>query len=423
MVDSSILSALFSAVAAAVSALTLWFTRLKGPDIVLVNTLNAKNKVIDMRWERFLEYPTWFGIEPIELVFANNGSRSGVITAIEAVFKPSPEFESVFVDFRLEIGWELETSLAPHLGTPISIREGDNRVITLKCTVDTIDWKYHWTDPEISGPLDDINIRTFVENALEINRQKLAKFLDFLHSGKPFGSLTLYLTCTSRKKWFWMGLKTKELAGPLEVVNSFEENVIKGYESCLENWDDRPSGLERALNEIPGIPDLFAGKLKGTSGLLKQPIKIGAIYNISSLRDSWRNLNKTKEIQKFAMLREKDLMKRLEFVADEMDDFNRKAYAARASGEASRLADLESTRANLKQLVERARASWAEGLKRAAYLDPNIEVMLKGGRGLVSMRARRRLAKKSTILESLLLRKAKLQPQRQQMKLEEEPFC
>lgn len=350
--DPSVLSAIFSAIAAAVSMLTLWFTRLKGSDIVLVNTLDEKIKVIDMRLERFVvDIPSWFEINPIELVFANNGSRSGVITTIEPDFEPSPEFDPFFVDFRLNIEWKLETSPAPRYGIPISIREGDNRVIMLRCYIDTVDWKYDWKGPEIRDLHNDANIKKVVENALEINRQKLAGFLGFLHSGKPFGSLTLYITCTGRKRWLWMALKQKKLANPKEVVNSFED-TIKGYEKCLENWDDHRSGLEEALHKVPEIPDLFADKLGTIQKVLIQPIKSGAIYNISGLRDSWANLNKKREIQKFAMLREKDLMKRLEFVADEIDDFNRKANAARVSGETTRLVDLENARVNLKQLAE-----------------------------------------------------------------------
>jgi len=346
--DSSILSALFSAIAAAVSALTLWFTRLKGPDIVLVNTLNEKIKVIDMRLERFAEdIPTSFWIKPIELVLANNGSRSGVITALEAIFKPSPEFEPFFVDFSLHIEWKLETSPSTHYGTPVSIREGDNRVMKLNCTASTVDWKYHWKDFEIRDLPDGANIKRVVENALEINRQKFASFLDFLRSGKPFGSLTLYLTFTSRKKWFWIALKRKQLTGPIEVVNSFED-TIRGYETCLDDWDNRPSRLENEINMIPRVPDLiFADRLRKILEALHQPIE--AVYSIPTLRESWKNLNKGKGIHKFVMLREKDLMERLEFVADEIDEFNRKNIAARTSKEATRLVDLESARANLKQ--------------------------------------------------------------------------
>ena len=352
LMDPIVLSAIFSATAAAVSALTLWFTRLKGPDIVLVNTPNEKIEVIEMYFERFVEsIPYSFDIKPVELIFANNGSRSGVITAVEPVFKPSQEFEPFFVDFDHLITWELEISPTPRYGTPVSIREGDNRVITLKCTLKTVDWKYDWTDPEIHGLNYDANIKRFVENTLKMNRQKLASYLDFLHSGKPFGSLTLYLTCTGRKRWFWMALKIKELAGPIKVVNSFDA-TIKGYEDCLENWDDRRSNLEEGLNRVPIIPNHFADRLKKISGVLDQPIKVDAIYNIPSLRDSWKNLNMEKEIFKFFMIREKDLMKKLEFVTEKIDDFNKKANVAKLSGEATRLVDLKTVRANLKQLVE-----------------------------------------------------------------------
>ena len=47
-------------------------------------------------------------------------------------------------------------------------------------------------------------------------------------------------------------------------------------------------------------------------------------------------------------------MKRLEFLANKINDFNRKADAARASNETARLADLKSSRADLKQLVKEA---------------------------------------------------------------------
>lgn len=351
--DPAVLSAIFSAIAAAVSALTLWFMRLKGPDIELIDTPSPKIQVKEISSDRFVAWiPYWFGLEPIELLFVNNGSRAGVITSLAPDFKPSSGFERFFeelgFDLKIELPKPKQADYATQ-GMPVSIREGDNSVIRVECAMNIIRWKDPWFQDIPEGS----NIRTLVEGTLEANREKLAGFLDFLYSGKPLGNLTLYVTYSCRK-WFRIKLKKKQLVGPIEVVNSFKD-AITGYESCLKHWDNYTSSLEDLVRGIPEMPrDIFANKLKAILNLLSNPIEKGKIYNLLKLEDSWKRLSERRKIQKFALEREKDLMLKLRSLTGKINEFNEEATAARVSGEsvgAIRIERLNSIKAELEQRI------------------------------------------------------------------------
>ena len=350
--NPAVLAAIFSAIAAAVSALTLWFTSLKGPDIELVNTLSPKIQVEDTPLDRFVEYvPRWFALEPIELVFVNNGSKAGMITALRVDFRPSREFEPFFEELSSEVEIELpkpKQADYPTQGVPVSIREGDNSVMSVKCTVYTIRWK----DPRFQDIPEGSNIRALIQGTLEANRQKLASFLNFLHSGKPLGNLTLYITYSYRS-WIKIRLKMKQLVAPMEVVNSFKD-AIKGYESCLKYWDNRRYRLENLLRRVAQTPNIFDGRLKVILVQLDKPIEKGKINVLPNLGDAWKQLSNQPEIQKFALEREKDLMSKLQSLAEKINDFNEEATAAMVSGgdvEVTQIERLKNIKAELRQHI------------------------------------------------------------------------
>lgn len=352
LLDPVVLAAIFSAIAAAVSTLTLWFTSLKGPDIELVNTLSPKIQVEDTPLDRFVEYvPYWFALKPIELVFVNNGSKAGMITALRVDFRPSREFEPFFEELSFEPEIELprpKQADYPTQGVPVSIREGDNSVIRVKCTVDMIRWK----DSRFQDIPEGSNIRVLVEGALEANRQKLASFLNFLYSGKPLGNLTLYITYSCRG-WVKIRLKTKQLVPPIEVVNSFKD-AIKGYENCLKYWDNRRSRLEDLLKHVAQTPDIFDGRLKVILVQLDKPIEKGRINVLPNLGDVWKQFNNKPEIQKFALEREKDVMLKLRSLTEKINDFNEEATAAMVLGgdvEVTRIERLKNIKAELRQRI------------------------------------------------------------------------
>jgi len=239
--DPVIFSAVFSAIAATVSALTLWFTSLKGPDIDLCN-IPTKAKIENLWSGRFGEYiPNWYDLAPMQLVFSNNGSRGGVISSVSAQFQPSPGFKPLFKEFTSsdELQWPGVVD-SSYRQLPVSIREGDNCVIQFKGTLSTLDWK----DNLQIGKVSDIsNVRKIVEESLKYNYEQFTNFLRFLESGDPFGTMTLYTTSTSRR-WLRTRLETKKLTEEIEIANTFDAVTVNAFKSCLKDWNLKHSRLE-----------------------------------------------------------------------------------------------------------------------------------------------------------------------------------
>jgi len=354
MIDSSLSSALFSAVAAAVSALTLWFTRLKGPDIELVDISEEQVGVSELRQQQFSERaPSSLDIEPIELLFTNSGSRSGIIREVMADFEPSLEFRSFFKEFRSNIKWESESSQAPQYGLPVSIREGDSRVITVDCQVGLIDWRYDWEGLNIANFPSPRELRRMVDDALDANRKKLGDFIDFLQSGGSFGTLKFSLTYTSRRRWFWIKLRTKDLATPMKVINSLK-TTIEGYQDCLENWSSKQSGLLTKLDQLPQAPDVMINPLKAISEGLSREINEETISTIPSLTPVLKSLNTGKTLRNCVILREEELMDHLRFLSRRIDDYNKHAGAAKGSPNPERLVDLKREKSSLLEQARKA---------------------------------------------------------------------
>jgi len=347
-----VLSVIFSAIAATVSALTLWFTSLKGPDIDLVSMPNTKTYTEDIRLERFMEYiPFWFELEPIELVFANSGSRAGVITGLKLDFKPSSGFEPFFRELITQLKRELpkveQTDYAASL--PVSIREGDNCILKAGGTIYTVKWK----DPEFENIPEGSNIRVLVEDALKANRRKLEQFLNFLYSGKPIGSFTLDVTYTYRS-WFGIKLKTKQLLGSIEVVNSFKD-ALKGWENCLREWDDRRSRREDFSKEILEVPKMFSDILKTILDQLIKFVERGELNQLPTFDDRLRDFNQKPEIKRFALEREKGVIFQLKSLNNKINEFNQEVAAASTflheKIEATRMTRLKSLGTQIKELV------------------------------------------------------------------------
>lgn len=351
--DPAVFSVVFSAIAATVSALTLWFTSLKGPDIDLCNIPEAK--IENPRSERFREYiPYWFDLAPMQLVFSNNGSRGGVISSVSAQFQPSQGFKPFFDDFRSsdELQWP-GVADSSYRQLPVSIREGDNCVIRLKCTLSTLDWK----DNLLIGKVSDIsNVRKIVEESLKYNYQQFTNFLKFLESKEPFGTITLYMTSTSRR-WLRTRLETKKLTEQIEIANTFDTVTINAFKSCLKDWSIKHSRLEEYLQRIPKLFDNFIEQLKQNHTRLNQEITRGRIYNLLNLEDQWRQMEQqSSEVENVILNRETDTSEILRSVTSEIKKFNDQVnLVAALGGDASdeQIKFLEENRSRLKPQVEK----------------------------------------------------------------------
>jgi hypothetical protein len=352
--DPAIFSAVFSAIAAAVSALTLWFTSLKGPDIDLCN-IPTKVRIENPCSEQFREYiPDWFDVAPMQLVFSNNGSRGGVISSVRAQFQPSPGFKPFFKEFTSsdELQWP-GVADSSYRQLPVSIREGDNCVIRFKGTLSTLRWKNNLQIDQVSGIS---NVRKIVEESLKYNYQQFTNFLKFLESGEPFGTMTLYMTSTSRR-WLRTRLETKKLAKEIEIANTFDTLTVIAFKSCLEDWNLKSSRLEEYLQRIPNLFDNFIEQLKQNNTRLSQEIARGRIYSLLNLEDQWKQMaQQSTEVSSIIVSRETDISEILRSVTSETKKFNDQVNLVVAlGGDAGdeQIKSLEENRLRLKPQVEK----------------------------------------------------------------------
>jgi hypothetical protein len=127
------LTLLFAALAAVVGVFTLWFTVIKGPDIRMIPNIKlsiAEPPVVTLPFERIV-------VNPIPLLFVNNGSKSGVVFDLKIEFKPSVGF-SKFYKQLIEVK---SVSGGAHKQLPLTIPERDTAIVQLTLWIGLKPWK------------------------------------------------------------------------------------------------------------------------------------------------------------------------------------------------------------------------------------------------------------------------------------------
>src|SRR5438874_3849928 len=129
---------IISGIAALAALLVLWFTALKGPDIGLVSSHS------EIEYQELLKGDltlTRLEFKPIDLVFANDGSRSGALIEIATTFKPIKAFEPYFWIDSTSLELRSDESVDPSLQLPIVIQDRGTLVVTMKITLLLKSWK------------------------------------------------------------------------------------------------------------------------------------------------------------------------------------------------------------------------------------------------------------------------------------------
>src|SRR2546428_7574035 len=151
------LNLVISGVAALVALLVLWFTALKGPDIRVVSSHTKVEYQEPPRADLSL---TRIEFQPVDIVFANNGSRSGALIQILTTFKPSKGFEPFFLQVWVNAELRSDKSPDPALQLPVVIPDRGTLVVTLKTGFLVRSWKdatkLGETQGDIAGALKTI---------------------------------------------------------------------------------------------------------------------------------------------------------------------------------------------------------------------------------------------------------------------------
>lgn len=130
------LDLLLSALVALIGFVILWFTLFKGADIDLVPVQVSIN-----RPDIYPDYPLdTIGLNPIEMVFVNSGSRSGAVVEITADFKPSKSFNRFYEGLRQNV--EIKSpAIETNKQVPVIIPDRGTAIVTIGSAIRLKPWK------------------------------------------------------------------------------------------------------------------------------------------------------------------------------------------------------------------------------------------------------------------------------------------
>jgi len=225
------LSIFFSGVTAIVALLVLWYTALKGPSLELVSrfeaTLSASPPDVMLQPTSILQLNR-IEIQPIALVFANNGSRSGVIAKIDAIFVPSDSFKR-FYDRMISQVWVRHEDPQKSSELPTIVAAGGTAVIGLSMTLGLRDWK----DVARTISLRELTLENALRKVWEEGKHSLAEFSKF--TGE-IGSVSLHVQ-RARRQLGKIRL-TYDHLGPDARIGTIPEWVRKRAATCLDKFEE-----------------------------------------------------------------------------------------------------------------------------------------------------------------------------------------
>ncbi len=300
-----------SAVAASVAFFILWFTVMKGPDIDLLSRPEIE---FDKESLYHIGYLDSISLKPIDLVFANNGSRGGTIVDVEAIFRPAEQFSKFFRRIRSSITVKSQVGANSQSNLPLPVPERGTVVVSMQLDLELKRWKDFSRLPELGGTLDE---------ALKIlwkDGQKSLKAYSKLKG--DLGTLEISVRRTKRRLLKTQIRKdvmfTKQNVGPLPAWIAKD-----AHEFALRFRELRPPDSEVA-RDVRRILENFVNDFKGNEGTLATSLLQG---NYERLRvsgwDHWIEMGRTYDIQyRFVLLREKDLLARLSDFYERAREYN-----------------------------------------------------------------------------------------------------
>lgn len=335
-----------SSIAAIVALLTLWFTSLRGPDIELLSKKSASYAE-----DSFYPYHVLSSINfrELELVFANNGSRTGLITSVNLELQP----EAWFAEYYRGVKAEMLASSQSQLNYPIaatsqsvSISRGSNRIVRLSCVISTIEWKAHPNELDPSLALGQA-----IRKGLDSNRGLFGAFVKALDDEGPIGKLSITITFTARKWGYKTILKDRRIAD--YDLPPLTPKLKENFQKSLALWDDIYPEFQRVVNDAVNEVRRLAGPIKGRLQYLKPPIPEKDIGPLPTMEvDTWlqqvdRSYPQFHAIRKGLMMWYKELgevlpqyRKAVAVFNIEVDRFNlRKAMGPADTGTVQKAAD------------------------------------------------------------------------------------
>jgi len=249
-----------------VSAFTLYFTSLKGADIVLPEKPQFIQKTIQREdFDRFI--PDSFDFEA-NLTFLNNGTASGVLR-IDPFFESMKELAPFFKKTTFRFGLEPNKYTWSNSMPPISIHEKGSVVVYIQLTVEFHDWKKHF----IHEPVPKEKIYEILCQADSENKKRFSDFCAVLKSGMHIGMVSIKSYQTTRKK------TEERILVDSQYVGVLGEELIGNFRSWEKKWNTiDPDAILGELRQVHEYLD------KELYKLVEQNLKRGmGLVEVASL--------------------------------------------------------------------------------------------------------------------------------------------
>ena len=340
------LTIIFSVSALIVSIFTLWFTHLKGPDIELCKEPEVKIKdwtTDELQKNLFRNnIPNILNFKCVDLVFVNNGSRSGAITEIKPIFKPNEEFKVFYKDQNIKGSEDYYDVF------PISIPEGGNCLVEITGSVSTINWFEDFREKEIKNLT---NIRKAVLKSANLNKKTLEQFTIFLKRKPSLGVLNMDMTYLKRK-WLKPRVSTRKLAEVEVECNC--EIMTEGISKNLEKWDSQII-TNKMLRRLPSEIHSIIYMLDECNNRLESSISPTNAPIIDELGKHLEDLQKKKILNNIVFKRENKIIPKLEELNKQIKLFNYKISLVKSLQEEAddkQIKDLNEERILIRNVVQ-----------------------------------------------------------------------
>lgn len=297
-----------------VSLFTLWFTSLKGPNIVLCERPQFIQKKIPR--ETFVHIiPDTIFFET-NLTFLNNGTASGVF-GLSAHFEPVNELSSFFKRYGFMFGTEPHKFTSSLTMLPTSIGEKGSIVVNITLTVVFHDWKNRF----VHEPVSKEEVREVLCQADKENRRRFSEFCAVLKADMHIGTVSIKSYQTTRK-----GMEERVLVDS-QHIGVFDEELIRDFRSWEERWDTiHPDAILAELRRIreeyrKNLCEPVEQNLKKLKGLV--PISSLETDLLDSVRRRFDGFETRTAVNDF-ILRSAQLDTRLKEYDSRTEEWNRK---------------------------------------------------------------------------------------------------
>jgi len=274
------ISIIISFLALAISIITLWLSELRGPNISLLNAPEFKldDKTFEVNKRRYHTWtPTCFNLQPVSLIFANYGGKTGTIVDLEFSLIPSGSlkdfFSSLSCTYQYQQGYE---------SPPFILEKSGNEHLNISLDIQTIDWKKAILADVLEPGL---GIDQTIEKAMEKSKDEFLRFCDCLATSKDFGEISCTVTLTKGR--FRTKVRNVELfKGKVHVHYA---KAVAFFREMAGNWDNLSPTKVELLNDLRSYLKLFVREIDENSTILRTQVSEQNVLASRLKVDVWNN--------------------------------------------------------------------------------------------------------------------------------------